>query len=313
MGRLYVVIGAMFLGARLSAQSAPPPLPAVDRVRITEAHHVAAAVADSVWPAWSGAPFAMVLITPTTEFLVAAPAQGSGWSAVPFDTLFGALIHSRARQFPPAMQATFPFVNGINTIVIGEPPLTSDKNSPRWLLTVMHEHFHQWVYSQPWYYAKVATLGLDHGDKSGMWMLNYPFPYDSADVRRRFTQMTRALRQALIAPDGAPRAAVVSSRPHGGFQQGGSYLALLVAAGGAADRRTSLFSINSQLGWPSSTLRMFRTVTSAIRAAASRVRPATWGAARKLGNFSSGLSSGGGSWSKTSSAAPASLPDDSAS
>ena len=210
MGRLYVVIGAMFLGARTGAQSAPPPLPAVDRVRIIEAHHVAAAVADSVWPTWSGAPFAMVLITPTTEFLVGAPAQGSGWSAVPFDTLYGALIHSRARQFPPAMQATFPFVNGINTIVIGEPPLTSDKNSPRWLLTVMHEHFHQWVYSQPWYYAKVATLGLDHGDKSGMWMLNYPFPYDSADVRRRFTQMTHALRQALIAPDGAPRAAAIA-------------------------------------------------------------------------------------------------------
>jgi hypothetical protein len=29
---------------------------------------------------------------------------------------------------------------------------------------------------------------------------------------------------------------------------GGSYLLLLVAASGAADRRTSLFSINSQLG-----------------------------------------------------------------
>ena len=29
---------------------------------------------------------------------------------------------------------------------------------------------------------------------------------------------------------------------------------------------------------------MFRTVASTIRAAASRVRPATWGAARKLGN-----------------------------
>src|SRR5260370_30393543 len=97
------------------------------------------------------------------------------------------------------------------------------------------------------------------------------------------------------------------------FKHGGSYVLLLVAASGAADRRTSLVSINSQLGWPSSTLRMFRTVTSAIRAAASRVRPATWGAARKLGNFRSGLSSGSGSSSKTSSAAPATLPDESAS
>ena len=210
MGRVYVLLGAVFLGARLAAQAPPTPLPAVDRVRITEAHHVAAAVADKVWPTWSAAPFAMLLITPSTEFLADAPAQGSGWSAVPFDTLFGTLIHSRPRQFAPQMQATFPFVNGINTIVIGEPQLTSDKTSTRWVLTVMHEHFHQWVYSQPWYYPKVAALGLDHGDKSGMWMLNYPFPYDSAEVGRRFTQMTHALRQVLTATEDAPRAAAIA-------------------------------------------------------------------------------------------------------
>jgi hypothetical protein len=211
MGRVHVLISAVFLGARIAAQTAPPPLPAVDRVRISEARHVAASVADSVWPTWSSAPFAMVLVTPNTEFLIDAPAQGAGWSAVPFDTLFGALIHSRARQFAPGMQATFPFVNGINTIVIGQPEHTSDKTSTRWVLTVMHEHFHQWVYSQPWYYAKVATLGLDHGDKTGMWMLNYPFPYDSAEVRRRFTQMTHALHTALATPSGGPaRAAAIA-------------------------------------------------------------------------------------------------------
>ena len=202
MGRAYIVITAALLGARVGAQGATS-LSQTDRVRILETHHLAAAVADSVWPTWSGAPFAMLLVTPRSEFLIAAPAQGSGWSAVPFDTLFGALIHSRARQFPPEMQATFPFVNGINTIVIGEPEHTVDKTSTRWVLTVMHEHFHQWVYSQPWYYAKVAALGLDHGDKSGMWMLNYPFPYDSAEVRRHFSQMAHALHAALAAPSGS--------------------------------------------------------------------------------------------------------------
>jgi len=206
-GRLAAMVLA--IASHAAAQGTPSMAPA-DRVRIAEAHHLAAAVADSVWPTWSAAPFAMLLITPNTEFLVEAPAQGSGWSAVPFDTLFGALIHSRARRFSPQMQATFPLVNGINTIVIGQPALTADRTSSRWVLTVMHEHFHQWVYSQPWYYPKVASLGLDHGDKTGMWMLDYPFPYDSADVRHRFTQMARALRQALIAPDGAPRAQAIA-------------------------------------------------------------------------------------------------------
>jgi hypothetical protein len=212
MRRVNAALVALMLAIRASAQAAPaaPPLPATDRVRILEAHHVAGAVADSVWPTWGAAPFAMLLITPRTEFLVDAPAQGSGWSAVPYDTLLGALIHSRARQFAPQMQATFPFVNGINTIVIGQPELTSDKTSSRWVITVMHEHFHQWVYSQPWYYAKLATLGLDHGDKTGMWMLNYPFPYDSAEVGRRFKQMAHALRSALAAPEGASRAQAIA-------------------------------------------------------------------------------------------------------
>lgn len=86
----------------------------------------------------------------------------------------------RKRMYPIAMQATFPGVNGVNTIVIGHAELTADKTSTRWVLTVLHEHFHQLVYSQPGYYADVEKLGLAHGDKTGMWMLNYPFPYDSA-------------------------------------------------------------------------------------------------------------------------------------
>jgi hypothetical protein len=57
------------------------------------------------------------------------------------------------------------------------------------------------VYSLPDYYAGVEKLGLAHGDKSGMWMLNYPFPYDSARVQETFTAMTRALLDALAQTD----------------------------------------------------------------------------------------------------------------
>lgn len=99
------------------------------------------------------------------------------------------------------MQATFPAVNGVNTIVIGPAELTADKTSTRWVLTVLHEHFHQYVYSQPGYYDAVAKLGLAHGDQSGMWMLNYPFPYDSAGVQQRFSEMTHALLDALAQTD----------------------------------------------------------------------------------------------------------------
>jgi len=40
----------------------------------------------------------------------------------------------------------------------------------------MHEHFHQLQNGQPRYFQAVQDLGLSHGDNTGMWMLNYPFP-----------------------------------------------------------------------------------------------------------------------------------------
>jgi len=116
-------------------------------------------------------------------------------------SLLGGPVFYRKRMYPTAMQATFPGVNGVNTIVIGHAELTADKTSTRWVLTVLHEHFHQLVYSQPGYYADVEKLGLAHGDKTGMWMLNYPFPYDSARVQEKFTAMTHALLDALAQTD----------------------------------------------------------------------------------------------------------------
>jgi len=48
---------------------------------------------------------------------------------------------------------------------------------------------------------------------------------------------------------------------------------------------------------------MFSTAATPMRSTASRVTPATCGAAMKFGRVKSGLSVGVGSWSKTSSAA----------
>ena len=83
----------------------------------------------------------------------------------------------RKRMYPTAIQATFPGVNGVNTIVIGQAELTADKTSTRWVLTVLHEHFHQLVYSRPGYYADVEKLGL---------ALN-PERFAQPDCRRRLS------------------------------------------------------------------------------------------------------------------------------
>jgi hypothetical protein len=70
-----------------------------------------------------------------------------------------------------------------------------------WILTVLHEHFHQWQQTDTSYGPQTIALGLSGGDRTGMWMLNYPFPYDSAAIQDRFADLSHALVSALDAVD----------------------------------------------------------------------------------------------------------------
>ena len=156
-------------------------LPAADRVRLAEAFRLAAAVGDRVWPGWSEAPFAVLLVTPEREFLLCHSRPSADFSRVGYDSLLGTEVFVRPRVFPTTFLATVPAVGGVPTIVVGQPANTGQA-STRWVLTVLHEHFHQLQYSRPGYDAGVAALGLARGDSTGMWMLNYAFPYESAAV-----------------------------------------------------------------------------------------------------------------------------------
>jgi hypothetical protein len=88
------------------------------------------------------------------------------------------------------------------TVVIGAAERTG-KSSAGWVLTLLHEQFHQWQYSQRDYYDGVSRLDLAHGDTSGQWMLDYAFPYDSAPVGRAMHGLATALLRALEAPAGS--------------------------------------------------------------------------------------------------------------
>ena len=88
---------------------------------------------------------------------------------------------SRKTRFNKSFLATFPFLNGKPTIVVGTPENTS-KSPEAWTLTLLHEHFHQLQFSHPNYYTAQKGLNLDKGDQTGMWMLNHPFPYQNESV-----------------------------------------------------------------------------------------------------------------------------------
>ena len=169
-----------------------------DRIRIAEAFRLAAAVGDELWPAWTSAPFAILLVTPEREFLLRHPRPSPEFTKLGYDSLLAADVFVRDRRFAPTLLATFPAVGGVSTIVVGQPAATR-KNSTEWVLTLLHEHFHQLQTSRPGYFARVDSLGLARGDQTGMWMLNYAFPYDSARVRSLFATLTQRLDSTLAA------------------------------------------------------------------------------------------------------------------
>ena len=189
---------ALMVLASSAARAQTPALSEPDRIRIAEAFRLGKALASDLGPGSTEIPFAILLVTADREFLVAHPRPSTDFSAVGYDSLLGAAVHSRPRQFDVGLMAAFPAVGGISTIVVGQPGQTK-KSSTFWVLTVLHERFHQMQTSQSGYYDGVAKLDLANGDQSGQWMLQYPFPYDAAKVVERFHQYRDALRRGLSA------------------------------------------------------------------------------------------------------------------
>lgn len=174
-----------------------PRLPDMDRIRIAEAFRLAEVLGNRVWPDWDRAPFAILLVTPEHEFLIGHPAPSPDFAPIGEDPLLRRKVWYRKRVYPTHFEATFPAVGGVSTIVIGRAENTASKDSTRRVITLLHEHFHQLQESRPGFQARVDALGLARGDRTGMWMLNYPFPYSDPEVKDRFTRMERALAAEL--------------------------------------------------------------------------------------------------------------------
>jgi hypothetical protein len=208
--RLSIVLICVLAFAPL-VRAEPPAIAAVDRVRIAEAFRLADAVGNKVWPAWDKAPFAVLLVTADHEFLIRHPKPSSDFTELGHDDMLKSKVLYRKRTVNRDLLATYPIVGGVSTIVIGQAEHTMAKTSTRWVVTIMHEHFHQLQTSQPRYNAEVDSLGLTRGDKTGMWMLNYAFPYDDANLKEQFAPMTKTLLAALKAreqPDFGEKLAV---------------------------------------------------------------------------------------------------------
>ena len=171
-------------------------VPQADRVRLEEGMQLADRICEQVWPGWNHTTFQVLLVGDSAEYLIGGQRDPAGFTPVGYDTALGSEVWTRPRHFPPTLLATFPAVGGVPTIVIGSAERTG-KSSTAWVTTLLHEHFHQWQYSLPGYNAGVARLELARGDTTGQWMLDYPFPYDSAPVQRAMGSLATSLLDAL--------------------------------------------------------------------------------------------------------------------
>lgn len=157
-----------------------------------------ASVGDGIWPGYAAAPFGVLLVGAEVETLFCHDGPAADFEDAGLDSITGCAMKQRARTFEPNLLAAFPAVDGVSTIVIGTPEAT-DQQPLEWQMTLLHEHFHQMQNSQPGYYGAVNGLDLTGGDESGMWMLNYPFPYGSAETSAAFDRLAAALAAAMNA------------------------------------------------------------------------------------------------------------------
>ena len=171
-----------------------------DRVRIAEAFNISEKHGNSIWQGLDTIPFVVLLVTNDNEFLIRHPNPSEDFSLTGYDSLLKSNVYVRDRKFSNNLLATFPAVNGVYTVVVGQPKNTS-RSSTAWVITLIHEHFHQLQMSKPDYFSGVGELDLAGDDKSGMWMLNYPFPYDDEEICNQYKVLTELAGKTLTADD----------------------------------------------------------------------------------------------------------------
>lgn len=173
-----------------------PEMRYADKIRIREAMTISAEFGDKLFQGINTFPFAIILVTDSTEFLINHPYPSADFKLLGMDEILKTNVYYRKTQFSPHFLATFPAVNGLSCIVVGTPENTNS-HSTEWVVYLLHEHFHQYQNADPEYFNSVDDLDLSNGDQTGSWMLNYPFPYDSLLVIENYELFTKALYKAV--------------------------------------------------------------------------------------------------------------------
>lgn len=179
-----------------SYEQTVPTMRYEDKIRIREAIAISQFVGEDLWKGINEVPFVVLLVTDSGEFLINHPYPSKDFVLSEVDMILNTKIMYRNKHYPDWYLATFPAVNGVNCIVVGTPEKTN-KNSTNWIITLLHEHFHQYQFTSPKYYDDVSKLELSGDDETGMWQLNYAFPYDDLKTVNQYEKYAFRLLKAV--------------------------------------------------------------------------------------------------------------------
>jgi hypothetical protein len=191
----------LFAAFTLLAASGAAPFDVASRLApdLAAMRAFAARTGERLWPGYGTAPFGFLLISPSGETLLCHPDRPDGFTSGPKEPHTGCSSAVRPRSsLPDALLAAMPLFGEPSTIVMGTPEATG-RSPDAWRLTILHEHFHQWQSALPDYYSRVDALDLMGDDKTGMWMLNFAFPYTDEKVGQAYASSSRALAEAIEA------------------------------------------------------------------------------------------------------------------
>ena len=179
----------------LSTSGALPPVNV--RGMIRDVRQIVARSGDRVWRGYSRTSIPLLLVEPTRETLFCSPPL-QGFTASGVDPVTGCDLQTRPRETPIDISATTD-VEGRPTIQIGLPDAFGWSRG-QWIVTVLHESFHEFQSTLPGYDKAVDRARRQLGKGGGEWMLDYPFPYAKRDVVTAFGRMDASALAFLEAP-----------------------------------------------------------------------------------------------------------------
>lgn len=178
---------------------------------LREARSDAKKVGDRIWLGFARAPFGFVLVSAEREILLCDDRLPDGFVSAPREPTLRCPRAVGPRSWrQESLLASMPVFGPPSVIVMGSPKTTL-RSLADWKMTILHEHFHQWQSALPDYFARVEALQLANGDETGMWMLNYAFPYHDAEVGAAYKDAAVSLAAAIEANDGVEAQAALTS------------------------------------------------------------------------------------------------------